>query len=300
LNDYGGMSLTADSKTLAVVQSDAITSLWVAPRSDLNRARQITSGAGKYNQISWTPDGRIVYGAAASNSGELWIMDADGSSQKQLTSNAGVNLYPAVSPDGRYIVFSSNRETSSNVFNIWRMDIGGSNPKRLTTGSGEFGCAVTPDSKWVVYSSVETFGKQMLWKIPIDGGDPVQLSNKITALPAISPDGKQVACIYWEGQLDSPFGIGVLPIEGGPLTKFFKLPEGPVRWTADGSAVTYINNQGGVSNIWVQPLAGGPPKQLTDFKSDMIFHFDWSRDGKQLALSRGILMSDVILINNVR
>ena len=73
-----------------------------------------------------------------------------------------------------------------------------------------------------------------------------------------------------------------------------------LRWTADGSGLTYINNQGGVSNIWMQPLAGGPPKQLTDFKSDMIFHFDWSRDGKQLALSRGIFTSDVILLNNVK
>ncbi len=301
LNDYTEMSLTADSKTLAVVQADARMSLWVAPRSDSNRARQITSGAGKYNQISWTPEGKIVYGAAAGNSGEIWAIDADGSNQKQLTSNAGMNIHPAVSPDGRYIIFSSNREGTSNFFNIWRMDSNGSNPKQLTTGSKEFGCSVTPDGKWIVYSSLEGgLGRQTLWKVPIDGGDPVQLSSKNTALPAVSPDGKQVACIYWEGQLDSPFGIGVIPIEGGPLTKFFKLPEGPVRWTADGSGLTYINNQGGVSNIWLQPLAGGPPKQLTDFKSDMIFHFDWSRDGKQLAVSRGIFTSDVILLNNVK
>lgn len=300
LNDYSEMSLTADSKTLAVVQADAITSLWVVPGSDSNHARQITSGAGKYNHIAWTPDGRIVYGASAGNSGELWTVNADGSNQKQLTSNAGMNYFPAVSPDGRYIVFSSNRESSSNFFNIWRMDSNGSNPKQLTTGSKEFGGAITPDGKWIVYSSLETLGRQTLWKVSIDGGDPIQLSDKITALPAISPDGKQIACIYWEGQLDSPFGIGVIPIEGGPLTKFFKLPEGPVRWTADSSGLTYINNQGGVSNIWMQPLAGGPPKQLTSFKSDMIFHFDWSRDGKQLALSRGVFTSDVILFNNVK
>ena len=300
LNDYTELSLTADSKTLAVVQSDAITSLWVAPRNDSHHARQITSGTGKYNQISWTPDGKIIYGVAAGNSGELWVIDANGSNQKQLTSNSGMNYFPAVSPDGRYIVFSSNRENTSNFFNLWRMDSSGSNPKQLTKGSKDFGGAVTPDGKWVVYSSLEGFGKQTLWKVPIDGGDPIQLSDKITALPTVSPDGKHVACIYWEGQLDSPFGIGVIPIEGGPLTKFFRLPQGPMRWTADGSGLTYINNQGGVSNIWMQSLAGSPPKQLTDFKSDMIFHFDWSRDGKQLALSRGIFTSDVILLNNVK
>lgn len=300
LNDYSEMSLTADSKTLAVVQADAITSLWVAPGGDSNHARQITSGVGKYNNIAWTPDGRIVYGAVAGNSGELWVVNTDGRNQKQLTSNSGMNYFPSVSPDGRYIIFSSNRESSSNFFNIWRMDSNGSNPKQLTTGSKEFGGAITPDGRWIVYTSLESLGRQTLWKVSVDGGEPVQLSDKITAMPAISPDGKQIACTYWEGQLDSPFGIGVIPIEGGPLTKFFKLPEGPVRWTADGSGLTYIGNQGGISNIWMQPLAGGSPKQLTHFKSDMIFHFDWSRDGKQLALSRGVFTSDVILLNNVK
>ena len=57
---------------------------------------------------------------------------------------------------------------------------------------------------------------------------------------------------------------------------------------------------GGVSNLWAQPIDGGAPKQLTDFKNDLIFAFDFSRDGKQLALSRGTLTSDVILISNFK
>ncbi|HKP88029.1 MAG TPA: protein kinase [Blastocatellia bacterium] len=300
LNDYGGMSLTADGKTLAVTQSDAITNLWLAPRSDLGRARQITFGASKYSQLTWTPDGRIVYCVTGSGSGDIWIMDANGGNQKQLISNVGVNVFPAVSPDGRYIVFASNRGSASNILNIWRINSDGSDPKQLTYGNGELGCSITPDGKWVVYSSIESFGEQKLWKVSIDGGEPVQLSDKTTALPAVSPDGKLVACTYWEELLESPFVIGVVPIEGGPPAKTFKLPQGPVRWTPDGSAITYINDQNGVSNIWMQPLAGGAPKQLTDFKSDRIYHFDWSRDGKQLAVSRGITTSDVVLISNVR
>jgi eukaryotic-like serine/threonine-protein kinase len=300
LNDYSGMSVTADGKSLAVTQSDALTNLWIAPRSDPARASQITFGAGKYSQLSWTPDGKIVYGAMGSGSGDIWIMDADGGNQKQLTSNAGVNIYPAVSPDGRYIVFNSNRGSASNILNVWRMNSDGSNPKQLTQGSGELGCSVTPDGQWVVYSSNEAFGKQKLWKVSIDGGEPVQLSENTTALPAVSPDGKQVACIYWEGLLESPFGIGVIPIEGGAPAKFFKLAQGPVRWTVDGNAIAYINDQNGVSNIWLQPLSGAAPKQLTSFKSDRIFYFDWSRDGKYLAVSRGLFTNDVVLISNIK
>jgi Tol biopolymer transport system component len=73
-----------------------------------------------------------------------------------------------------------------------------------------------------------------------------------------------------------------------------------LRWTPDGRALTYIDTINGVSNIWSLSLDGGPPKQLTDFKTDQIFWFDFSRDGKQLALSRGTQTSDVILIRNFR
>jgi Tol biopolymer transport system component len=71
-----------------------------------------------------------------------------------------------------------------------------------------------------------------------------------------------------------------------------------IRWAPDGKALDYHLTRAGASNIWRQALAGGPPKQITNFKSDRIFSFDWSRDGKQLALARGSTSSDVILISN--
>ncbi len=74
----------------------------------------------------------------------------------------------------------------------------------------------------------------------------------------------------------------------------------PIRWTHDGSALTYIVNRGGVSNIWIQPLDGSPARQLTDFKSDRIFSFDWSRDGKWLALSRGPEQRDVVVMSDFK
>jgi Tol biopolymer transport system component len=71
-----------------------------------------------------------------------------------------------------------------------------------------------------------------------------------------------------------------------------------IRWAPDGRALDYILTRGGASNIWRQALAGGPPKQISNFKSDLIFFFAWSRDGKQLALERGATSSDVILISS--
>jgi len=56
----------------------------------------------------------------------------------------------------------------------------------------------------------------------------------------------------------------------------------------------------GVSNIWAQPIDGGPPKPLTDFTSDEIFWFDLSRDGKATLFSRGHISKDVVMISNFK
>ncbi len=104
----------------------------------------------------------------------------------------------------------------------------------------------------------------------------------------VSPDGKQIAFQYFRLGT-SGINIGLRPIDGGPITKIAEAPFRPspiLRWTRDGSALAYIDNRGGAGQIWAQPIGGGPPRKLTDFKSDSIFWFDFSRDGKQLALAR--------------
>jgi hypothetical protein len=116
-----------------------------------------------------------------------------------------------------------------------------------------------------------------------------------------------VACFYREDHPDAPWTkVAIIPFAGGDPIKVLDLPrpsftrDPGLRWTPDGRALTYIDTINGVSIIWSLPLDGGPPKQLTDFKTDQIFWFDFSRDGKQLAVSRGIQTSDVILIRDFR
>ena len=69
LNNYAGVSLTADSRRLVTVQSDTITNLWLVPANETTRSKQVTFGAGKrdgWHGVAWTPDGRIVYVSNAS------------------------------------------------------------------------------------------------------------------------------------------------------------------------------------------------------------------------------------------
>jgi Tol biopolymer transport system component len=132
----------------------------------------------------------------------------------------------------------------------------------------------------------------------------VQITHKYSLAPAISPDGKLIACYYLD-ELTGSIKTALIPFEGGEPVKIFEsqpVDSGsyPVRWMHNGRALSYIVNRGGVSNIWMQPLDGSPPTQLTDFKSDRILSFDWSRDGKWLALSRGPEQRDVVLISDFR
>jgi Tol biopolymer transport system component len=75
---------------------------------------------------------------------------------------------------------------------------------------------------------------------------------------------------------------------------------GPHVWTPDGKAIAQLVTVDGVSNIWICPLDGNAPAQLTKFKSGHIFTFDWSRDGKQLAIARGNQSQDVVLLRDFR
>jgi serine/threonine protein kinase len=296
VDSYSTISLTADFTELATVQTEAVANIWVMPGFDAARATQITQGRNFNSEPSWTPDGKLVYSSNMAGRFDLYLMDARGGNPKRLTENLGTNGQPSISPDGRYVIFSSDRTGAPH---IWRMDIDGGNQKQLTDKS-DVSPDCSPDGRWVVY--VSNANKDTIWKVGIDGGQPVQLTEKFSFSPAISPDGKQIVCSYFEDQ-NSPAKLAILPSQGGPPVKTLPLAGQAgtnLAWNADGSAVVYVVTSGGVSNLWAQPVNGAQRKQLSDFTSERIFWFDFSRDGKQLALSRGTLTSDVVLISNFK
>jgi Tol biopolymer transport system component len=297
LNDYLGVSLSADGSSLVTVQADTLANVFVSQPGEESRAKQITQGSGTFEQLSWTADGRIVYVSDAAGNPDIWIMDGDGANQRPLTSDAGINVFPYPSLDGRYIVFDSNRGASQVNFSVWRMGLDGSSLRQLTQGEGDFFPAVSADGNWVFYTPLTAGSKITLWKVPIDGGDPVQMFDNFALRPVVSPDGKWIACQYGDGQPGEPPMLGVLPVEGGAAVRKFQVPLVQCRWSSDSKAVLYLDSKEGISNIWSQPIDGGPPKQVTRFASDQIFSFDWSRDGKVLC-SRGTQTTDVILLKD--
>jgi serine/threonine protein kinase len=113
--------------------------------------------------------------------------------------------------------------------------------------------------------------------------------------------GEELAYDYEDPSAKPPRGVAIMTVEGGPPMKRFDIPQSAwFRWAADGRSLLYTRDEGGVGNLWSQPIAGGPPKQVTHFNSGNIGPFDLSRDGKRLVIPRGTVKRDVVLIRDLR
>ncbi len=132
------------------------------------------------------------------------------------------------------------------------------------------------------------------------------LTEQPSYVPAVSPDGKLIAC-FWLDPQSNQHRLSIIPFEGGtPIktldSKTFDVSIQP-RWTLDGGSLIYIDTRQGSSNLWRLPLDGSAPQQVTDFndaKPERIQSFDLSRDGKQLVIARGGQTADAVLISEVK
>ena len=302
LNGYGEVSvgLTADSSTIGTIQQVNASSIWItAPNEDESRARQILK-TNLPDTVAWTPDGKVVYATRTGENWDIWISNADGSDPKQLTTDAFIDHEPAVSADGRYVIFQSNR---SGGRNIWRVDLDGNNLKQLTDGNYiDSNPVCSADSRSVIFVSQRS-GTPTIWKVGIDGGTPVQLINRPSQLPSISPDGKLMSYFYADEQANNQPKLSIIPFEGGEMVRTIDLPRSvqplAFSWLPDGRSVAYVDNSSGILNVWSKPLDGGAPKQLTNFKSEFVSSFSISRDGK-IAAYRFSATRDIVLIKGFR
>jgi Tol biopolymer transport system component len=293
-DDYIGLSATRDGQTFLSTRISILSSLWTIDRASQMKQIPSTNHNGT-NGISWTTEGRIVYARNVAGSCDLWVMNADGTGRKQLTFDGQRNLAPAVSPDGKHLVFVSYREGRPH---LWKVFADGTGVKQLTNGAYEDMPVISPDSKWVVYRRRNPSG---LWKVSIDGGEVLPVAKDVAYFPTFSPDGRHLAFIRPGEQPNSSWQITVTSTLNGAEVAGFAVhpafgfsPPG-LRWTADSAKLTYVVSVNGVANIWGQPISGGPAEQLTHFTEGKIFYYAWSTDG-QLACARGDSTQELLLV----
>src|SRR5208282_1398794 len=287
LADYGrNVDVTRDGQTLAAVERRMASHIWVLPRGETARAKQITSGETPDTGVSPAPGGKLLI---RSGSGNMQLMNADGSQRTPFRPDF-LSGYSLSSCGDKYVVFDSSKE---GVSQLWRTDADGSNPVKLAENVAWSDCS--PDGKWVVYRL-----KDGLYRIAIEGG----LAKEVALMahgggPAgISPDGGWIAYGYQELEPVPQGKMAIVPAGGGAAKYTFSMLPDTMHWSPDGKGVQYLRTTKGAMNIWEQRLTGGEPRPITSFTSGLIFDFSWTRDGKQLLLAKGEDTRDVVLISN--
>ena len=304
LSSYSGLGVSPDGKSFVAIRNERRSAIWTMPLDDATKAVPITAEASAdegTSGVAWTPDGRIVYTTEASGNPDIWIMNADGTRRVQLTSTPGLDLFPRVTRDGRVIVFASDRDGSVRA---WRMALDGSGAKQVTSEPiGRHRVALSSDDKWIYYDN--TRGESR--RVSIDGGEaqPTVSADVVAKLSEplprgfheamASPDGAFIA-----GHFSTPTGerMMLVPTAGGPLRKLETMPPNAT-WAPDGKSLIFYSGRAGTFNLLRQPVSGGTAAPLTQFTSEQIFTYALSPDQKQLAVVRGRVSSDVVLVSSV-
>ena len=134
--------------------------------------------------------GRIVFTSYRDGNFEIYVMDADGGNQENLTNHPAYDYYPDWSPDGRKIAFASSRD---GVRQIYIMDADGKNVIRLTDGpGGKSHPDWSPDGGKIAFSV--DHGGNYIAVIDVDGRNRKKLEDR-TKYPSWSPDGRQIALV---------------------------------------------------------------------------------------------------------
>ena len=258
--------------------------------ADGGNLRRLTNNPARDHSPAWSPDGkRIAFvsdrdghvNVRNSPNYEIYVMDADGSNQQNLTNDPDNDRHPSWSPDGKRIVFSSYRDNDrDHNIEIYVMDADGGNPERLTNNLTEDEYpSWSPDGKRIAFSArrdghVENkFGiTYEIYVMDADGGNEQRLTNNRNNdwAPVWSPDGKRIAfksdrkgdVVNWD--------IYVIDADGGNpqnLTENRVYDSSP-SWSPDGKRIVFSSNRDRDrirnSDIYVMDADGGNLQNLTN------------------------------------
>ena len=225
---------------------------------------------------------QIAFVSQRDGNPEIYVMDVDGKNQRRLTNHPDNDLSPSWSPDGKRIVFFSNRDGHVHVihglpaYEIYVMDADGGNPQNLTNNPfDDRNPSWAPDGKRIVFQSnrIGEFGiTDEIYVMDVDGGNQQRLTENRQNdwFPSWSPDGKRIAFSSdRKGEFEN-FEIYVMDVDGGNqqrLTENRVYDEWP-SWSPDGKRIAFYSCRDGNAEIYVMDADGGNPQNLTNNRHD--------------------------------
>lgn len=263
--------------------------------------------------LSWHPGGRWLLVVDKSSTGEppaVFLLSVETGEKRRLTSpprSLWADTDPAVSPDGRALVFVRGLSLSGDLY---LLELSGDlrpigEPKRATfrnlyTASP----AWYPDGRSVVFASGGWSAATTLWRIPIHGpplrtGEPERLAfaGQVTSMPAISRQGR-LAYVWRTGDAD----IWRLELTGSRREDNLPLNstslDGSPQYSPDGKRIVFASNRSGSTEIWVSNADGLNAVKLTSFGGPYVADPAWSPDGRRIAFcARPSGISEVYIVS---
>jgi eukaryotic-like serine/threonine-protein kinase len=291
----GWLDISRDGSSIATIENNRLADLWVMPGTDSSRARQVTSGGSPVGVLSSLGKDQFVY---LDDAGEIFTIGADGNNRTMIIGPDQHATFAWACGDGKHITYQKREGDRSEV---WRIDANGANPTLLAPAA-TFGIPIcSPDGQWVLFRAGDD--PPALFRVSIEGGKPQKLETPgaVTGGTLLSMDGKFIAFTWQDpNNLASRLRYVTSSIDGGPFIGSFErmIGGGVGNWSPDGKSLDYPVTRNGVSDVWRQPLSGGPTTQLTHFTSNQINNIAWSGDGKTLAATRGTHTADIILLKS--
>jgi Tol biopolymer transport system component len=296
-NDYTNPSVSSDGKTIATVMHQSVRDAYVSSglKPDSSEIRQITSGE-PVQGVSWTNDGKLLINQQP----VIRLVSPDGAVKGGITlENGSAALNPQGCGDGHVIFARGTMKTMS--LNIWRSEADGTGLRQVTNGKNDQFPMCSPDGKTVFFLNMTA---NAYMKVPIDGGEAKRLAPfaEFNTAYDIARDGKTAALGTYDFKAQRP-NISLVSVDSGTVLRTLEFDPrhvGLLRFSPDGKAVVYPIREKGVDNLWLQPLDGGPGRQITNFTALKIYSYQWSQDGKNLAFVRGESPSDLVLIQDAQ
>ncbi len=264
-------------------------------------------------------NGKVVF----SYMGDLWLVKEDGSNPQRLTVHSGRDVFPRVSPDGKWIAFSSSRQGGGTE--VFVIPAEGGAPRQLTWHSAsETVVGWTRDSKKVVFQSSRGLlypGIANLYEVPLEGGLEQPIPTDWGYWGSYSPDGKRFAFNrhpaswsrkHYRGSYAAD--LWVLDVDAKTFRRIVDsdTPDDQKSnnfWPmyGNGGEIFFVSDRDvtakagspqvmrSANNIWKVADYGGQPKQVTKHTSGSLFFPSLSSDGKVIVYeeSFGIWKLDV-------
>jgi eukaryotic-like serine/threonine-protein kinase len=289
LNQYVGVSLTSDRNALATSRGEFTVGIWTsnAAAADWKEAVPSSPIKGPVGfSVGWAGDDIIYMGATGGEFSLLRRHTATGATE----TVAPLGGQASISRDGSTVVF-----IDFDKVGLTKMDL--TRHVRAAMTGFPTGAFITPDGHDVVIPEI---GPGTIRLRAIDGTGAPRVVVKARFQPgsvAVSLDAQSIAYTAVDDQ-NRP---ATIVCDIATCTSRRTLP--PLRrprWMPDGKSLTYLDGETG-TNLWVQPIDGGPPRQLTHFPNDgrTIWDFAWSTDGQHLAVGRATTSNNIVLLKGL-